>query len=62
LARTQKGVGKEFSHAVGVTGAKRRQRGRAPMEIRECGFVRAPSASLEKNKAGRVIRFVGLFH
>jgi hypothetical protein len=34
----QKGVGKEFSHVVGVTGAKRRQRGRAPMEIRLCGF------------------------
>ena len=36
--RTPKGVGKEFSHVVGVTGAKRRQRGRAPMEIRLCGF------------------------
>ena len=37
----QKGVGKEFSHVVGVTRASRASEargGRAPMEIRLCGF------------------------
>ena len=49
--RTPKGVGKVFSHVVGVTGAtlssaegERRQRGRAPMEICEAnlGFRAQP--------------------
>ncbi len=42
----QKGVGKGFSHVVGVTGAERRQRGRAPMEIRLANLGSNPALSV----------------
>jgi len=39
-------VGKGFSHVVGVTGAERRQRGRAPMEIRLANLGSNPALSV----------------
>jgi len=42
----QRGVGKRFPHVVGVTGAKRRQRGKAPLEIRLANLGSNPALSV----------------